>query len=157
MHDLADDASPSRFLFIRASISPKNIDASAQRIITSRDADAGKGTHGIYLIPASSNDATVSVGNVPVTFIAYVPGTYPSNRCQRATQLCRSSMMDMRPSKTWDVHSWIASLLPRSWRTCSQLGQPSRANFLNKTNVSNRLYEEMVRGLRGAYALGHND
>lgn len=35
----------------------------------------GKAAHGMYLIPASSKEATVSVGNVPVTFIAYVPGT----------------------------------------------------------------------------------
>ena len=34
----------------------------------------------------------------------------------------------MRPSKTCEVSSWTASWEPRSWRTSSQLGQPSFTN-----------------------------
>jgi len=41
----------------------------------------------------------------PVTFTAYVPLTYPSNLCQRATHDARSSAMVIKPSKTWEVHS----------------------------------------------------
>lgn len=86
-------------------------------------------TYGIYLILASSSiTATTSSGNCPLTFVAYTPFTYPSSRCHFATQLLLGSASAIRPSKTWDVQSMMASMLPSRWRNSSQFGHPSLRN-----------------------------
>jgi hypothetical protein len=118
--------------FISASVSPaiqRKQKRSAIHIIDRGKVSRRHATYGMYCMPAFSRFAIVSSGSEPITLIAYVPGTYPSSRCHRATQLWRSSTMEIRPSNTCEVHSWIASLLPRRLRTSSQLGQPSRLNF----------------------------